>query len=450
MSKGASISLISGLCLLLLTGCNLPSKSFPATSTPIPPLITESLLPSPTITATNLPTQEPEAVTTQQVFLPIVEMPAQSPSAPTIAGLTPIAFLRQGDLFFTDFTQPEAQKLTQSGDVISFAWSHDGTELATFHGNKICFSAISSSTTRECLPVQLEGVQAQLERRMIWSPDGTVIVLWNAVNPWDENAIGWIVLPLADPASAAYIEDPIDWGAELAPNNEPGGITGMPTFIEEHRLIGTLTHRWLCGSGGCHYHLFEFDLEQRIFIPYPNKPDEGWSEGISITPGYAGKSLINFGTFYQGCEAYITFMDIFDLETESREIYTFEQEALSAIVPLLEGQKFILARSAGCSTENTQTWDETCGLTQGFDVYTLQVWDTAQGSRIDLQPGLHPTLSPGGKFVAFQSCLLQDASGVWQPSEEARLSIYIMSLTDYRIVHTFEGYMPAWQPVSAP
>lgn len=449
MSKQAILNTFTcWLLVVTLTGCNLPSKSFPETPTAIPTATSERPQPSPSATSSETQTPEPQVVTTMQLFLPIVEVAQQTPTTTAPTGLTPLAFLKQGDVYLTDFIQAEAKKITQSGDVFSFTWSSDGTELATFHGTKVCFFSTEGTPSRECLPVQLEGVQTQIERRILWSPDGKVIVLWNVVNPWDENAIGWIVLPLENPTTTAYIEDPIDWGAELAPDNEPGGITGTPLFIEEHTLIGTLTHRWLCGSGGCHYFLFEFDVEQRIFTPYPNKPEEGWSEGASLLS--EGNKIINFGTFYQGCEAYITFMDIFDLITQSREMYTFEQEAISAILPLLDGKTYILARGAGCSAENVQTWDEACGLTQGFDVYALQIWDSLQGSRKDLYPGLFPVLSPHGEYLAFQSCLMQDSSGAWVPDENTRVSIYILSLADNIIVHAMEGTMPTWQPAPMP
>jgi hypothetical protein len=250
------------LALLLAAACSTPPSPVQQLTPADPPPTRPGLSPTQPA-ATAPPTQ-----------------PTQPSSGAAPAG-PQLAFLHDGDIWLLDHPGGEAYQLTIAGDLLSFAWSPDGERLAAFNGTSLCFFQRDGSIRTACLELGLDEQQSQVERAIVWSPNQNWIVLWNPNNPWDEDTIGWVVVALDTTNAMWRIQDPVDWGAALAPNNEPGGVTGQPLFLADNRLVGTLTHRYLCASGGCRYQLFEFDLNSLspTFTPFPNQPEEGWSEG---------------------------------------------------------------------------------------------------------------------------------------------------------------------------
>lgn len=439
--------------LFIMSACSLaptvaPDTDLPPTaSSPPPPESTDSI-------ETPLQPQAPAPETTFDVFLPEVSAPEETSqeiqppatSPPPAAPDATLAFLKEGDLWLVGVPGGVPQQLTQSADLFSFAWSPDGQRLATFNGRNLCFLNLDGSSAEDCIELGLDESQAQVERRLVWSPDQNVIVLWNPVNPWDEGAIGWLVVDLSNKLVQFRIDDPVDWGVGLAPDNDPGGITGQPVFLPNGALIGTITHRWLCGSGGCHFQLYQFDPLARSFSPYPNKPDEGWSEGQGLVLSSDSRLLANFGTFHAGCDSYVTFVDLFDLNNQTRQTYNLDMEAISAMDLSPDGSLAIISRVAGCASEETTQWDRACGLSTGFDVFSMQLWDFTADQRLDLVPGTSPDWSKNGNWIAFRSCLSGNSDGNWEPSPSGPPAIYVMDRTATTVIPISQGSTPAWKP----
>jgi hypothetical protein len=241
------------------------------------------------------------------------------------------------------------------------------------------------------------------------------------------------------------IQDPVDWGASLAPNNEGGGFTGQPVFLNDGRLVGTLTHRYLCSEGGCHYQLYEFNFETKSLVPYPNKPQEGWSEGLKLVLSDDGRILTNLGVFFFGCDSYVTFADSFDLNSQDRVSYNLENQAMVDLALSPDAKLGVFARTAGCLNQVSVAWNQTCGLFPGFEVYTMQYWDLAGGKFRDLPTGINPDWSADGQFIAFNSCLVKNAAGAWEPSADSPASVYLLDLQD-AVTFISTGSMPSWRP----
>jgi hypothetical protein len=445
--------------LLMATACsNLPflQPSIPPTSVPptawptLPPMPTLAPTLPPTASPTTPPTPSETAASTQVTGQPspgaeTAIPPTAEPTLPPPAG-PQLAFLKDKDIWLIDQPGGQPYQLTVAGDVLSFAWAPGGERLAVFNGKTLCFVHRDGSVRTACLELGLNEMQSQIERQIIWSPDNKWIVLWNPVNPWDEGAIGWYIIALDGSGITYRIEDPVDWGASLAPNNEAGGITGQPVFLVNNQLIGTLTHRYLCGASGCHYQLYEFNLNARSFAPYPNKAEEGWSEGQTLALSQNGQYLTDFGAFYSGCESYTTFVDVFDLAASTRKSYDLAQEALAGITLSPDVSQAIIARISGCGSQDQAYWNQTCGLSQGFEVYPMQIWDLNEDQRSDLPPGLAPTWSPDGAWLAFRSCLAQGSQGEWQADTATPASIYLLEIATGNVTAVGPGNQPAWRP----
>ncbi len=404
----------------------LKSQTPPAADTPAAAEVTST--PSPAASATLVASPEPSL----------------APTLPEAAG-PQLAFLKGKDIWLLDEPGGKPYQLTVAGDILSFAWAPDGQRIAAFNGKTVCFVQRDGSVRSACLDLGLDESLAQIERHIVWSPDQRWIVLWNPFNPWDEAAIGWMIFALDGSGTTYRIQDPVDWGASLAPNNEAGGITGEPAFLADGRLVGTLTHRILCSSGGCHYQLFQFDLEKRTFSAFPNKPEEGWSEGIRLIVSKDGQKLTNYGVFFFSCDSYITFADTFNLADQSRQTFNLEQQALADLSLAPNANQAILARTAGCATQDQNLWSQACGLSQGYDIFPMQLWDLGANKFTDLPAGVMPTWSPDGQAVAFRSCLANN-NGSWQPSAATPASIYLWRPADGSVTPVEAGSMPQWRP----
>jgi hypothetical protein len=415
-----------------------------ASSAPVQPPAT---LPGATQPPAEVQPPTPAAEPTQGV-VPTqapVESPPPSPTpAPAWSG-PQLAFLKAGDLWLLDWPGGSPRQLTQLGNLKSFTWSSNGLRLAAFDGRNLCVFEADGSQLQACLDLQLDERQSAIERQLIWSPDQRTIVVWNPVNPYDEGAIGWLIVPLDGSGQDLRIEDPVDWGASLAPNNEPGGITGQPVFLADGSLVGALTHRVLCGSGGCHYQLFQFDINQRSFSAYPNNPQDGWSEGPWLELSKDRQTLGNLGVFFAGCESYVSFVDFFELASQARQTFNLDQESVSSIALAPDKLRAVIARSEGCAEESQIEWAQACGLSQGLDVYAMQYWDLVANQRYDLLPGVTPNWSADGGWIAFRSCLTE-SDGEWTPNGSAPPAIYIIDQTGGGTVLISEGSSPQWKP----
>ncbi len=447
------ISLIASL--VVLSACTPPlatQTSQPPLEAPAEATAATGIAPQPAATAgepeisTEGPVAPTAAINATSTVLPAPVVTAQVlPSEIPSAGPT-LAFLKDKDIWLLDEPGSQPYPLSVAGDIVSFTWASGGERLAAFNGKTLCFINRDGSVRTACLDLGLNDAQSKIERRLLLSPDQRWVVLWNPTNPQDEGAIGWMVVAL-DTSNIMYrIEDPVDWGAALDPNNEPGGFTGQPIFLADDQLVGTLTHRNLCDASGCHYQLFQFDLNNKTFSPYPKDPEEGFSEGESLFLSQDGQVLANFGAFIDDCDNYSTLVDTFDLTSQTRQTYTLDKEALIDLAFNPAMDQAIFARRTSCSNPGQAAWASTCGLYQGFDLLTMQLWTIASDEHKDLYPGITPTWSPDGRWAAFQSCLAKDATGAWAPSEKAAAGIYLIDPVtgDLRLVS--DGASPEWRP----
>jgi WD40 repeat protein len=443
--------------ILLITGCQatppkppaqpLATQPLESTRAVLPPSSTP-LQPAPapaqTATATHSQTTPMSIETSSPAPTLFSEPTTQQPTLPPSGG-PQLAFLNNQDVWLLDQPTGKPYALIVAGDILSYAWSPDGQRLVTFNGHSLCFFHSDGSVRTACLDLGLDDMQAQIPRNIIWSPDQRWIVLWNPLNPWDEGSIGWLIVNLDTSNEMYRIQDPVDWGASLAPNNEEGGFTGQPVFLPDGKLVGTLTHRYLCSEGGCHYHLYEFNFETKSLVPYPNKPQEGWSEGLKLVLSDDGRSLTNFGVFFFGCDSYVTFADTFDLTSQERVSYNLENQAILDLALSPDTKTGVIARTAGCLNEETVAWNQTCGLYPGFEVYSMQFWDVASGNFIELPSGITPDWSPNGELIAFNSCLTKNTAGAWEPTANTQASIYLMDLNG-AVTPISTGSMPSWRP----
>jgi hypothetical protein len=443
------------MLLVSLSACSLPFTN--QTAQPLPENSTIAILPT-SITPPPITTPAEPEVATVQPTVPTIEVskvvntppyPAATVEAPPTeipsAGPT-LAFLKDGDIWLLDEPGGQPYPLSVAGDIISFTWAPGGERLAAFNGKTLCFINRDGSVRTACLDLGLNETQSKIERRILLSPDQRWVVLWNPVNPQDEGAIGWMIVAL-DTTNIMYrIEDPVDWGAALDPNNEPGGFTGQPIFLSNDQLVGTLTHHNLCNSGSCHYQLFQFDLTNKTFSPYPNKPEEGFSEGARLFLSQDDRLLTNFGAFITDCDNYFTSVDTFDLSSQVRQTYNLDKEVLIDMTFNPTMDQSILARSSSCSDPSKTTWASACGLLQGSDLLPMQLWTMATDERKDFLPGVMPVWSPNSKWAAFQSCLVKNDTGVWAPSENTPVGIYLLDPVTGNISLVSDGASPQWRP----
>lgn len=447
-----AVRLVIPLALLIFSSCAFPFAARPLPPQPAPFTPTEPNLPTGAAPQTTATSGQPEITTAEPLIEPTSPPtePPPAPEEPSPTAIPPVgpalAFLDKGDIWIVDTPGSQPYPLTVAGDILGFTWSPNGERLTAFNGHTLCFYYRDGSLRTACLDLGLNDEQAKIERRLTLSPDQRYVVLWNPINPADEGALGWMIVALDSTNLMYRIEDPLDWGAVLTEDNERGGFTGQPTFLPDGRLVGTLSHRSACGSGCCHYQLFQFDFETRAFIPFANKPEDGFSEGISLQLSQDGRALLNFGTFFEDCESYVTFVDSFDLQTEQRQIYDLPGEALAEMAFNPASGQAALARTSGCSQPDTETWAAQCGLSQDYEILPMQLWTPGSAERTDLPSGLAPTWSADGEWLAFRSCLVQDAANGWAVSGEVPAQIFLLNLADNSITEISSGMSPQWQP----
>jgi len=443
--------------LLTLAGCQVFPNQPPAQSGATQPSAATNTAPPPSSTPLQ-PAGVAEPTATSGSIQPTLVSIETAPAAPTTVNEPPIsqptlppsggpqlAFINNQDVWLLDSPTGKPYPLTVAGDILSYGWSPDGQRLVTFNGHSLCFFHSDGSVHTACLDLGLDDTQAQIPRNILWSPDQRWIVLWNSLNPWDEGAIGWLIVNLDTSNEMYRIQDPVDWGASLAPNNEAGGFTGQPVFLPDRKLVGTLTHRYLCSEGGCHYQLYEFNFETKSLVPYPNKPEEGWSEGMKLVLSDDGRTLTNFGVFFFGCDSYVTFADTFDLTSQERVSFNLKNQAILDLGLSPGAKSAVFSRTTGCLSQDTVAWNQACGLFPGFEIYTMQFWDITEEKFRDLPSGINPDWSPDGKTIAFNSCLIKNSAGEWQTNPDSPATIYLMDQQN-AVMEISTGSMPAWRP----
>ena len=370
-----------------------------------------------------------------------------APVAEPQANETPLlAYLSEKNLFLVEAPMGSARQLTTTNDILSFAWAPDGIILATYNGSQLCFVDIGGTKVADCIEVETDDTQLSDERKIAWSPDKKHLVLWNTTTLRTEGSIGWIIVALDGSKEIVSIYDPVDWGLDIAPDSGPGGITGQALFLQDGRLIGTFTHNSLCSQAGCHYQVYQFDFVTKKLGAFDNKPQEGFSEGLQLVLSNDGKTLVNTGVFNSGCQDYLTFLDFYQLDSQTRTVFDLRQEAVNHITLAPDSTFAVIARSGICSNPELVNWASTCGLSPDIAIYPLQIWDFANQTRTDLFPAVTPAWSLDGDWLVFNTCLAQNASGGWEVSAETSPGIFLRSFIDGAVYKIGDGSQPAWQP----
>lgn len=464
LNPSHALLLAASFVLLAAMACSLPlaaPPTLPAQAT-LPPEMPAASVPPATAQADTQPSAEtqppaatsaatapaataaPEAATAATEAITAAPQAVTQPPAP--AQPQTLAFLRGGDVWLVEVPAGAPRQVTKNGKLTGFTWAADGSRLATSDGTKLCFVKPDGSEAAPCMDLGLEGPSASVPWRLVWSPDQKHIALWNPIQTGQEGVYGWIIVALDGSNQIVRVEDPVDFGAPLAPDNEPGGMTGEPVFLPDGNLIGTLTHRWLCGSAGCTYKLFTFNYGRGGFDPVLAQAPGTFSEGADLTLSRDGNWLADYGVFHNGCEFYKSGVDVYNLGTQQRLEFRLEQESVAGLALAPNGSRAILARTAGCNSENKQTWAVACKLSEGLDVYPLQIWDLEANQRTDVQPGLQPDWSGNGDWVAFQSCLAP-AGQAWKPTPNGPPGIFVFGVSSPAILSALgEGSLPQWQP----
>jgi len=424
--------------LLLMTACAISPS--PADSTT-----------APTIRASQSPQSQPTLKTTSTVsqIVPTERStPVPLPTLPAAVGPA-LAYLKSGDIWMVDEPGSDPYPLTVAGDILSFAWAPNAERLIAFNGRTLCFFHRDGSVRTACLEIGLSDEQAQVERRLVLSPDQRWVVLWNPASPPPAGEISWIIVALDSTNTMYRIQDPVDWGAQLTDPVQPGGFAGKPVFLPDGRLVGAISHSSFCASKGCGYKLFEFDLQNRQFSPFnpsSESPPLPVSDGAALELSTDGLRLIDFGVLFEDCESHSTIVNMTDLNSETATKYLLEDENVTEMNFHPDLSQAILARSKGCRNPDLQTWAVQCKLASDQEVLTMQLWDIKSQQRDDLIPGTAPAWSPNGDWIVFESCLSQDESGIWQPDGASIPTLFLLKSSDQTITTIDQGMLAQWQP----
>lgn len=439
-NRYALVSVVLAISTMILTCCRLAGPT--PISTPSP--ITQApITPSPGIKPGTL----------------VAITPSPSP-APTVSPATPtsaprdqqLAFLKEDDVCLVDVPDGNPIQLTHSGDIAAFAWSPDGERIATSNGHSLRFVEHDGSSTIPCMDLGADSFQSTKRHQIIWSPDQQHIIIWNAVL---SDSDGWLIISLAGTSPSLHIVDTAAWGLTMFPPSDLGGYTYQPLFLPDGTLIGTLSHPALCGSGGCPHELYQFDLQMQRFIRHPIGDSEFFKYGYgggTLVLSADGRVLLNFRRHHKGCAYYTTYVGVFYLDTGNELEFSFVQDAFYELALSPDGSNAIIARGVGCNSENQREWAMDCGLSEYFEIYTMQLWDLQANLRTDLVPGLSIDWALDSSRIAFRSCLAQTQNSQWEPTSSGPPWIFIMEPTgDHSsIVPILDGLSPAWRPSRLP
>ena len=405
-------------CLFFVVGCLPTARSQPSARL---------------TTAADTSQAAPAAQTTS--------LPLPPPPTPTTTPASILAYLRQGNLWFWEATTQREVQVTGAGNIHAFAWSPDGALLATYTGRDVCFLAAADGRTLACTPLPGAPTTQYKASSVIWSPQQDQLLIIQ--DTW------WLVqVAQGQPTEITHFEDPQTWGAVWPGIEDPlsPAYTGQALFLNDGSLLGSAAHAYACGSGGCTHQLFRFNRETVRLEPFGGPALSSGGDQLHLSAD--GRLLINYGTFHVGCGMYTTRVTITDLTTGNGRSFAFEQEAFDELVFAPDGQQLLVAQGEGCGSLGQAVWSVSCGLSDAFAIYPLQLWDWQANSRETLLPGLEPEWSPDGRHIAFRSCLAQSPAGIWEPIHSGPPWLYILSFqTDgYVIVPVAIGQSPAWQP----
>jgi hypothetical protein len=385
---------------------------------------------------------QPEVNPPVAPVMPAVEKPTPVPAVvPSEEPVTQLAYLRDGDIWLYDFATNSESSTTDGGNILAYVWSPDGARMATYDGQQLCFVALAVQEQRQPCR-ELGTVERDFGRnaQIIWSPDEQFILVMHSE---------WWLVDLMQKDAVYHIVEPMDWGMVWPDGDEDGGFS-MPAaavFLDDGSLLGSVAHSFFCGSGGCWHHLAAFDPVTQRFGPsnLSNLENGGGGEvGISAN----GRILVNYGTSHVGCAFYNTYVTFVDLERESSHEFYFEQEAFYDLSLSADGRLALIAQGEGCGAADRDIWSIDCGLSDAFEIYSLQLWTWAEEERLDLPPGLEPAWSGSDRSIAFSSCLAQTPSGNWEPIAAGPPWVYALHFTDddFTVEPIAVGQAPAWRP----
>lgn len=440
---------------LVLTACRPQSGTpivgtdAPAPATVIPTTDRGQSTAFPTLPlpeATETATLEPEVAETPESVAATASPQTILTPEPALSGSSALAYLKDGDIWMLDSPDSLPYPLTIAGDILGFAWAPNGERLIAFNGRTLCFFHRDGSIRTACLELGLNDEQAKIERRLVLSPDQRWVVLWNAQNPQEEGAIGWMMVALDTSNEMYRVQDPVDWGAALTSDGGSGGFTGQALFLPDGRLIGTLSHSELCSSSGCQYRIFQFDFQSRTFLPFNDLQNEDSFSGSGLSLSKDNKTLVKFGTDLSDCSNPNIRVVLMSLESSESEIFDFAGESLIGAVYDPHSGQIVLSRNTGCRDPEAQSWASVCGLSPGEDILTMQFWTPETNQKIDFVPGIQPAWSTDGEWLTFRSCLTQDSSSTWSPDSGTAPQIYLFSPAKDEIIPIDQGNLPQWQP----
>jgi WD40 repeat protein len=393
----------------------------------------------------SLPVKSPAPIETPATApASVVIVPSPLPTEEPVEPL--LAYLRDGDLWLYDFGQKGEVQLTTAGDITAFAWSPDGEQIAYYALSQLCVMMRGGHLFAEpaCRPlppaVIPDDYAPSLSTYQIrWSADGQhVLVFFNE----------WWVINLLDPSQDVHIADPLDLELDDFPRNieGPASFAGDALFLPDGSIVGTVTHVYFCGSGGCEYQLYQLDGDR--LAPPPAALPAVMNGARGLTMSADGRFLANYGAFHVGCAFYTTYINLTNLQTGERRAYQYEQRLFHDMRFSPDGEEAVVVQIEGCGSAETTKWSDSCGLGEVFEVLPMQLWDWSDDTHQDLVPGLEPSWSPDGQSIAFRSCLAQSPAGTWEPITKGPPWIYSLQFTEdgYAIIPIAVGAAPAWQP----